>query len=649
MNIGLVQINESFAEQNYLPYSIGLMQSYAEKYYIGKEPLNFKDLIYKRTNVSDIISKLYDCDVVGFSIYIWNEQISLKIAQELKKINPSCLIIFGGPQVPEESEEFLINHKFIDVAVFNEGEKPFTDILNNIETRNFDNILSTSYIKKDGIYIRNQRITRIKDLDIIPSPYTSGIFNKLMKDNIDEKWLAMWETNRGCPFKCHFCDWGSAFVTKITQFSLERLFSEIDWFAKNKIEFIYSCDANFGILARDLDIVKYVAKVKKETGYPHALSVQNTKNSTEKAYQVQKVLSNAGLNKGVTLSVQSMDKTTLRNVGRANISLQSFTDLQHQFAKDKIETYSDMIIGLPGETYDSFVNGIDEVIHGGQHNRIQFGNLSLLPNTEMAKEEYRKKYGIKHIDSKIINMHGSLEETEETDVQEMQQLVISTDSMPENDWIKTRAYCWMVSLLYFDKILQIPISVFHSLVGIKYREIFESFMMNNDKVKFPIISEIKDYFNNKAMDIQSGGKEHSQSKEWLNTWWPPDEYIFIKLVKENKINQFYCECEILLNSLLLSKYTFPNKLLSECINLNKTLIRVPFDSSSLEFSLSYNVYEYYTNFLYGTSIELNEGCFKYIIDRSNLNNIKTWDDWYKYVVWYGNKKGAYLHKNLELQ
>src|ERR1043166_9729692 len=119
---------------------------------------------------------------------------------------------------------------------------------------------------------------------------------------------------------------------------MERIYRELDWFADHQIEFIFCADANFGILPRDLDIVRYAAKTKQERGYPHALSVQNTKNATERAYQVQKTLADAGLNKGVTVSFQSVDPFTLESIKRGNISTAGFQKLQQRFASDQIET-----------------------------------------------------------------------------------------------------------------------------------------------------------------------------------------------------------------------------------------------------------------------------------------------------------------------
>jgi len=49
-----------------------------------------------------------------------------------------------------------------------------------------------------------------------------------------------------------------------------------------KIEFVFCCDANFGILPRDVDIARTIATKKSELGYPKAFSVQNTKNATER-------------------------------------------------------------------------------------------------------------------------------------------------------------------------------------------------------------------------------------------------------------------------------------------------------------------------------------------------------------------------------
>jgi hypothetical protein len=421
---------------------------------------------------------------------------------------------------------------------------------------------------------------------------------------------------------------------------MERLLREVEWFAEKKIEFIFCADANFGILPRDLDLVKHVAEVKARRGYPHALSVQNTKNATERAYQVQRVLADAGLNKGVALSLQSVDPGTLKSIKRDNISSKSYAELQRRFTRDRIETYSDMILGLPGETYDSFANGVSSLIEGGQHNRIQFNNLSILPNAEMGDPEYQKKFGMETVESKIINIHGSL--ADEDEVYETQELVIATASTPRDQWVRTRAFCWMAALLYFDKVLQIPVTVVHEVAGVPYRELLEHFM-EGDLEGLPTLAMVRDFFRAEAKKIQEGGPEYVQSKEWLNIWWPADEYILIKLTTSGKLEAFYAEAERALARFLEARFlSVPPALLKDSVLLNRSLLKTPFQTADLDLEVSFNIMEFYRSALLGEPVLLENEPVKYHVDRTS-KTWSTWDDWCREVIWFGNKKGAYLY------
>ncbi len=426
-------------------------------------------------------------------------------------------------------------------------------------------------------------------------------------------------------------------------FDLERLYKEVDWFAAHQIEYIFCCDANFGMLPRDLDIASYVAETKRKVGHPHALSVQNTKNATERAYKVQKILADAGLNKGVDIALQSADPDTLVSIKRGNISTETYQELQRRFTRDNVETYTDLILGLPGETYDSFADGVSTIIENGQHNRIQFNNLSILPNAEMGDPEYQKKYGMLTVETNVVNIHGSLAEAEH-EISETQVLVIATNAMPKPDWVRTRAFSWMAALLHFDKILQIPFVLLHEICAVRYRELIELFL-DTPREEFPVLSSVRSFFLEKATDIQNGGPEYCQSKEWLDIWWPADEYLLIKLCVEQKLELFYREAEKLLGRFLDEKFlSLPTNLLSEAIALNSKLIKLPFQTSNVTLELSCNIWEFYQSVLRGTSLPLETKPSKYHIDRTSAT-WGSWEDWYREVVWYGNKKGAYLYGN----
>ena len=646
MRIGLVQINNSFSAQSYLPYSTGLLQAYITHYHSEPRSLDFLCPIFSRIQVSDAVGRLVNADLVFFSVYVWNLRISSEIARRLREEHPHVGIIFGGPQIPDRPESFLREHPFIDLVVHGEGERVALEIVQAWSSSKRDGISGTSFLDSNGQFRTNPKGERIKDINIIPSPYLTGAFDVVMKANPDQKWIALWETNRGCPFSCTFCDWGSSTQSRVFQFEIDRLQQEVEWFADNKIDFIFCCDANFGILPRDVEIARHVADVKKKKGYPNALSVQNTKNATERAYLVQKILSDSGLNKGVTLSMQSVDKTTLHNIKRENISLDSYKELQRRFTRDQVETYTDLILGLPGETYDSFKAGIATVIESGQHNRIQFNNCSILPNAEMGDPEYQAKHGIVTIESDIINIHGSLEDAD-NEILEKQQLVVATATTPREEWVKTRAYCWMTALLHFDKVFQIPIIIAHELSGVPYSEILDAFCEGN-LPSYPTLQSIREFFHNKAKDIQNGGAEFCHSAEYLNIFWPADELVLIKLIAENKVKEFYAESLAILQKVLGAEFSSLHDVLSDAVELNCNLLKLPFQTDDVDLTCRFNIWEFYNGAIRGDPVPMIDKPVTYHIDRTT-QAYQSWDDFCREVIWYGNKKGAYLYTNRSVE
>lgn len=640
IKIGLVQINNSFSNQNYFPYSVGILQAYAQKYLKDKELFDFSLPLYKRISLKDALKQLDGCDIIFFSAYTWNIQISKEIAKRLKMAAKKPLIVFGGPQVPAHGiSEFLKKSRYIDLLCHGEGERAFLAILNNFRTKQWEDIPNISYLNDKGEHILTKQGIRTTDLTEIPSPYTEGIFDHLMKANPNENWVALWETNRGCPFSCSYCVWGASTNKRVYQRDIKELYREIDWFSINKIEFIFCCDANFGIFPRDILLAEYTAKNKDKFSYPNALSVQNTKNSTMRVYNLYKTLSDHKLNKGVSLAIQSANPGTLKSIKRENISLDTFNELQKKFSESGIETFTDVILGLPRETYSSFADGVSNIISSGQHNRIQFNNLSILTGSEMDDPAYLKKYGIVTVNNNLVNIHGSL--TDDFEIAEHQRLVVATKAMPKKDWIKARMFAWMTALLHFDKLIQIPLILINNKSGIPYRDIIESFLDNEEKC--PVLTKIIDFFRTQAECIQNGGTEFAQSKKWLNIWWPPDELMLIKLCAENKLSEFYKEAEQLIGKFLdRKKINNCKDILHDAIVFNQNLLKMPFQDKNLKIKLSNNIWDIYRANLTGKNVPVEKGEYYYEIDRTT-SKWASWDDWCREVVWYGNKRGAYLY------
>ncbi len=642
--IGLVQINSGFSGQHYFPYSVGVLQAYAGAHLATPDAYEFLLPLYRRLPVADAARALRAADMVFFSLYSWNVRLSLAIADAVKRERPEVTIVVGGPQVPRrdrpwEISAFLRDHPFVDLAVHGAGEETFVEILESSSREDWDRLSSVSFVANELVKTAPAR-PALKELDAIPSPYVAGVFDRLMAANPDERWIGLWETNRNCPFSCAFCGWGQLESKPVT-WSLEHVFADVDWFAEHRVEFVFCADANFGLLPRDLEIARYVAAAKQRSGYPQRLSVQDTKNVKQRALAVRRILREAGLNTGVVISLQSVDPGTLKAIRRDNIKLGDFQAIQAEFAGEGIETMTDLILGLAGETYDSFVDGIASVIAGGQHHRIQYNNCVMVPDAEMSHRDYRARYGIETVWTETVNIHGVVENDE---VRERHEVVIATAAMPREAWVKARAFAWMTALLHFDKLLQIPLVLAHEVSGASYRALFEIFTDGRlVPHEFPILTRLRRFFEDKARHIQSGGVEYCYSAEWLGIHWPADEYAFIELVRSGELEDFYREAELALARFASGDgAALPRAALHEAIALNHALLKVPFQLDDAIVEHAYNVWDVYRGAITGRKVALDVRASRSLIPRSR-ETWTAWDDWYEKVVWFCNKRGAYLH------
>ena len=627
--VGLVQINNSFDRQCYLPYTVGMLQAYAQRHLGDADRFEFLLPIFKRIPVATAVEQLRDADVVCFSTYVWNVRLSLAIAAELKAVNPNVVTVFGGPQIPDRDPyEFLQTHRQVDLACHGEGERVFCAILENLSQTAWEHVPSLSWIDGSGTFHQTTAAPRITDFGEVPSPFLEGVFESLMESHPEVQWVGLWETNRGCPFTCAYCDWGSRTKNRVVARDMGAIVREADWFSRHHIEFIFCCDANFSLLPRDLDIVRKVAANKQRTGYPRALSVQSTKNFTETSYAIYELMGATGLNKGVSLSLQSVHAPTLEAIERKNIPADIFKEAQQRLSRLQIETFTDIILPLPQETYDSFVDGIAQTMTHGQHNRVQFNNLSILPNSAMGDPDYQRRYGFDVVETDIINIHGQL--TSNHSVLEKQYLVVGTNTMPRPDWVKTRVFGWMASLLHFDKLLQIPLVLMHHLYGVSYRLLLERFC----QVSHPgVLADLVRFFTDKARAIQRGDVEFCRSKRWLNIWWPADELALIELCTEERLETFYQEARALLERLLQEQdVRHYQTVLNEALTLNRRL----------QIFLLHNIWDVYRGVLQGQPVGLQRGRFCHDIDRTTTQ-WADWEQWAREVIWWGNKRGAYLY------
>ncbi|PIQ23895.1 hypothetical protein COW36_11490 [bacterium (Candidatus Blackallbacteria) CG17_big_fil_post_rev_8_21_14_2_50_48_46] len=622
VQVGLVQFSEIFQGHQFFPYSAGLLQAYAQKYLTEPENFEFCPPLFLPEAVEILATRLKDLQIVGFSVYVWNIRRSLALAQMLKLQNPQVLILFGGPQIPDQAETFLRENPWVDLCCHGPGEAAFTQILENYSIQNWQNIPGLSYLDDRGNYIYQPPAPRQRSLADIPSPYHSEVFLPLLRAYPHLRWIAPWETNRGCPFSCSFCDWGSATASKISQFDQEMLYRDLEWFGNHQIDMIFCCDANFGILKRDLEIAAYAGSVFQRKGYPHTFHQQTAKNAPERTWELHQIFAKAGIYTEVTLSLQSMDAHTLKQIKRDNISLQTFLELQKRFQAMGVPTYTDMILGLPGETYASFTRGVEAVIASGQHSRMQFYNALVLPNAEMGQASYRAHHGI---ETAMITLHP--ERLHAHDIIEQGEMVIATASLPRADWLKTRVFAWFTKFLYYiHKPLQIPLLLLNQIGEIPFRQLIERFM-EADPHTWPCLASLTHFFMEKAQGLQAGQTEtcwmSHPTRVGLEIPVPPEQYLLLTLCQENQLNAFYSEVEsLLLEFLQPLQSSFSEQLLRQSIALNAALFKtsymtalgdpvLPFHQETLEVNLDFNLPEVYQALLSGLPWQLKAQPLRY--------------------------------------
>ena len=261
--VGLVQINNCFSGQNYLPYSVALLQTYVQKMPADPGRYTFLPPIYKRVRIADAVEAMKDADIVGFSTYVWNGRISLEIARRLKARKPGIVIVFGGPHVPDQPEEFLRANPQIDLAVHNEGERTFL----NSSKRSRTAILAVAagrQLRQAGRQLRAQPQHRSR-----ARPRRDPVAVPRRRVRRDHGGQSPGELDRPVgnqsrlPVPLHVLRLGLGDGGQGHQVRRGAPLREVDWFADKKIEYIFCCDANFGIQKRDVDIAKYVAGIKQ--------------------------------------------------------------------------------------------------------------------------------------------------------------------------------------------------------------------------------------------------------------------------------------------------------------------------------------------------------------------------------------------------
>lgn len=521
IRVYLAQANYRFGENAFLPYSVGRLWAYAQRDPVIRGHYELGRLIAFREDPSGMVTGFERPFVLGLSCYVWNWEWSLAAARQAREAGGFAVL--GGPHVPDrETARFLDEHPYVDALVHGEGEVTFTELLRaRAEGRD---LRTVSGLSLPGVG-RTGPNARADSLDDMPSPYLEGLMDGFLFDEPGTNWHVLQETHRGCPYSCAFCDWGSAVFTKLRQVPTDLIKAELDWAAEKRIELIYNADANFLILKRDAEIVDHLIALKRERGAPQKIRASYAKKTTPQLFEQACRLAESGMSKGVTISFQSLDDATLDAVKRKNIAFDGFKELLDRYKARGVPTYTEMICGLPGETYDTFVDGLCALLDAGQHDGLNVYPCVALPNSEMTEPAYVERYGIKTQTVDQLLLHGSPTPDGHP---ERYDLVIETSTMPHADWRRAMIFAWMLQACHCLGPTQL---VARKLVdmGLKtYREFYESLFLSQPGT---VVGSIRNQLHQLLNNVLKGSAWNTVVPGCGDVLWPPEEMLFLQMTR----------------------------------------------------------------------------------------------------------------------
>jgi radical SAM superfamily enzyme YgiQ (UPF0313 family) len=403
--------------------------------------------------------------LIGFSNYIWNRDLSSEFARVIKKHHPGIATVMGGPNYPTtegEQAAFLADHPMIDFYVIKEGELAFAKLAEALRAVNYDvaavplDVPSVHRLLPDGTFHQGPAAPRILDLAEIPSPYLNG----LMDEYFDGVMLPIVQTNRGCPFRCTFCVEGDSYYSRVAKTRDRKVFQELEFIAGRMAALrsagrarsdLHIADSNFGMYKEDIDLCRHIGELQKRYNYPQYINVATGKNHKERVLDAARLINGALRLSG---SVQSLDKDVLKNIDRSNIDEKAIMELALSASEIGANSYSEIILGLPGDTLEAHMRTIRAVVEA-DFNTVTLYQLMLLPGTDLASRDSVAKWGMRTQYRVLPRCFGYFDVLgEQINAAEIEEICVSNNSLTFEDYLNCRHMHLIVNVFYNDSVFK---------------------------------------------------------------------------------------------------------------------------------------------------------------------------------------------------
>lgn len=323
-------------------------------------------------------------DLVAFSCYIWNIELTLKLVSDIKMIAPETLIVLGGPEVSFGIFELMHGNPAVDFVIKGEGEHVFRRLIITL-MKEHTSLRQESLAEIDNLFFQDENDTvsgptgrTYLELDSLPSPFAAGLVDF-------SKPLIYYETSRGCPFSCAFCL--SSVEGTVRTFSLDRIKKDLLFLMDQNIAQIKLVDRTFNYDAeRASAIWEFILEHNRSSHFHFEISADLL--TDDNLRTLARVPANTF---HFEIGVQSASAEALNQVGRTADLAKTFTNIKRLRSCTSIEIHLDLVAGLPGEDYAGFLYSLQTIADLKPH-MIQIEPLKVLKGAPMRAIAGRAGY-----------------------------------------------------------------------------------------------------------------------------------------------------------------------------------------------------------------------------------------------------------------
>lgn len=306
-------------------------------------------------------------DVVGFSVVCWNARSIYEAVRVIAAARPQATIVLGGPEVGPIAEQVLAENPAVAAVVRGEGESAFADLLDALlHSRDLTRVRGVTSRRGERIVSAEDR--PLLDLSTVPSPYLTGVLEPV-------EGSAYLEGYRGCPHACAYC-YESKGESRIRSFPETRIAEEVAFLAERVGSFSF-IDPVFNLTRERLRMMTDILEPHASRGVRlHTIEVDIERVDAEEAA----LLARAGV-ASVETGPQTVGASALAAC-RRRFDRDSYIGGVAALRAADISVESDLIVGLPGDTAETVIEGVEFVLEADP-GKMQLSTLHVLPGTDL--------------------------------------------------------------------------------------------------------------------------------------------------------------------------------------------------------------------------------------------------------------------------